>query len=190
MKVGIVSDIHCHASALRTALGMMGDVEKVLCLGDAISQHRFSNDVVGLLRERAALCIKGNHEAVFLGPGGARARAACGIDPELLAWLAHWPAERRERLGGRDAWMVHGTPWQADGYARADDPRFGEALARSGVDILLCGHTHQPVVRRIGSRLLLNPGSLGEGRPTDAGYVRSFAILDTETLEATIVDCA
>ena len=190
MRIGIVSDIHCNGGALRTALETMGPVGALLCLGDAISQHRFSSEVVGMLHARRAVCIQGNHEAIFLGAGGAAARAAPGIDAGLLAWLASWPSTAHECFGGRRLWMVHGTPWQADGYARADDRRFDAALGASDADILLCGHTHQPAIRRIGGKLLVNPGSVGEGRPTEQGYVRSCAIVDTEQLDAKILDFA
>ena len=74
MKFGIVSDLHCNIAGLIRALELMGDVDEVLCLGDSIFEYRFSNEVVEMLRERAAHTILGNHEEVFLGPLGARAR--------------------------------------------------------------------------------------------------------------------
>ncbi|MFD2138397.1 metallophosphoesterase family protein [Novosphingobium resinovorum] len=54
--------------------------------------------------------------------------------------------------------------------------------------MLIYGHTHVPVVRRLGGTLVINPGSVGEGRPEPRGFVRSCAVLDTATGEARIID--
>ena len=51
MKVGIVSDIHCNARGLAIALDLLGEVDELLCLGDAIFEYQFSNEVVALLKE-------------------------------------------------------------------------------------------------------------------------------------------
>ncbi|MFC6438221.1 metallophosphoesterase family protein [Novosphingobium resinovorum] len=59
---------------------------------------------------------------------------------------------------------------------------------RRGTDVLIYGHTHVPVVRRLGGTLVINPGSVGEGRPEPRGFVRSCAVLDTATGEARIID--
>ena len=56
------------------ALAAMGAVDDLLCLGDSISQHRFSNEVVGLLKSLDARMILGNHEEMFLSEAGALAR--------------------------------------------------------------------------------------------------------------------
>ena len=53
--------------------------------------------------------------------------------------------------------------------------RFGEADA----DIVLYGHTHQQVVRRVGRALVVNPGSAGDGRDPRNGGQLSCAVLDT-----------
>ena len=68
--------------------------------------------------------------------------------------------------------MVHSTPWEPRGsYVlphSAALERFGEADA----DIVLYGHTHRQVVRRIGRVLVVNPGSAGEARdPRNGGEI-------------------
>src|SRR5205814_312631 len=84
--------IHCNAAGLRQALALMGDVDDLICLGDSIYEYRFSNEVVGLLKERGARVILGNHEEYFFGPQGERARARDGVDPALTEWLASRPS--------------------------------------------------------------------------------------------------
>ena len=72
MLLGIVADMHCNVEGLRQALDRMDPVDQLLCAGDAIFQFRFSNEVIGLLRERDACYILGNHELTFLSPHDVR----------------------------------------------------------------------------------------------------------------------
>ncbi|MBV8888907.1 MAG: metallophosphoesterase family protein [Alphaproteobacteria bacterium] len=188
MKVGIVSDLHCNAAGLNRALELMGDVHELLCLGDSIYEYRFSNDVVGLIKLRGARTILGNHEEVFLGPNGARARARGDIDPALLQWLGERPYRLDLDLGGKRVLMVHSTPWQPyGGYVHPHSTEI-ERFAEVDADIVLYGHTHQQLVRRVGRVLVINPGSTGEARDARNGRQLSCAVLDTASEEVRMID--
>lgn len=188
MKLGIVSDLHCNIDGLDRALETMGAIDALLCLGDSIHQYRFSNAVIGRLRALDALTILGNHEEIFLGPDGGPARAGAGIDPSLLDWLAARPHRHELRIDGKRILMVHSTPWEPrGGYVMPTSSellRFGETDA----DIVLYGHTHQQVVRRVGRVLVVNPGSTGQGRDPRNGGQLSCAVLDTATEEVVVHD--
>ncbi len=188
MKIGIVSDVHCNARGLAEAFRLMGDVDEVVCLGDSIYEYRFSNDVVRMFKARGALTILGNHEEGFFGPQGERARAASGIDRDLLAWLAGQPHRLELDLGGKNLLVVHSTPWEPRGtyvYPHSGHlARFGEAEA----DFVLYGHTHTQLVRRVGRALVINPGSAGEARDHGNGRQLSCAVLDTATEEVVVTD--
>jgi len=188
LKLGIVSDLHCNIGGLDRALEIMGPIDALLCLGDSIYEHGFSNEVIGRLRELDALTILGNHEEVFLGTAGARARSRPEIDQRLLGWLAERPHRHALRIGGKRILMVHSTPWEPRGsYVlphSSELERFGEADA----DIVLYGHTHRQLVRRVGRVLVVNPGSAGEGRDPGNGGQLSCAVLDTVTEEVVVRD--
>ena len=188
MKLGIVSDLHCNIDGFDRALETMGPIDALLCLGDSIYEYSFSNAVIGRLRELDALTILGNHEEVFLGAAGARARSRADIDRQLLNWLAEQPHRRELRIDGKRILMVHSTPWEPRGsYVRptsSELQRFGEADA----DIVLYGHTHQQVVRRVGRVLVVNPGSAGDARDPCNGRQLSCAVLDTVTEEVVVRD--
>ena len=188
MRVGIVSDIHCNGAGLAQALALMGDIDELICLGDSIYEYRFSNEVVRLLKDREAQVIVGNHEECFFGPHGARARARPGIDPTLAEWLAGQPQRRELTIGGKRLLLVHSTPWEPRGtYVHPGSAllaRFAEAEA----DIVLYGHTHQQVVRRVGPVLVINPGSAGEPRDSANRFQLSCAVLDTASEEVRVVD--
>jgi putative phosphoesterase len=188
LKVGIVSDLHCNAQGLDLALQAMGDVDELLCLGDSIFEYRFSNDVVARLRERGAHLIQGNHEEVFMGSAGVRAREREGIDPALLDFLAEQPHRRYLEMAGKRLLLIHSTPWEPRGEyvhphsAKLD--RFGEVDA----DIVLYGHTHCQVVKRIGGVLVINPGSAGDARDSRNDRQLSCAILDVVSEEVQVID--
>ena len=188
LKLGIVSDLHCNIDGLDRALELMGAIDALLCLGDSIYEYSFSNAVVGRLRELDAITILGNHEEIFLGTAGARARSRAEIDQPLLGWLADRPHRHALQIGGKRILMVHSTPWEPRGSyvlpTSSELDRFGEADA----DIVLYGHTHRQVVRRIGRVLVVNPGSAGEGRDPRNGGQLSCAVLDTVTEEVVVRD--
>lgn len=170
------------------ALQAMGEVDELICLGDSIYEYRFSNDVVRVLRDRRAQVILGNHEECFFGPQGARARARDGVDGDLAEWLAGQPHRRELRIGGKSVLLVHSTPWEPRGtYVYPGSgllERFGEAEA----DIVLYGHTHRQLVRRVGRVLVVNPGSAGEARDPHNGGLLSCAVLDTASEEVDLID--
>jgi putative phosphoesterase len=188
VKIGIVSDLHCNMAGLQRAFELMGDVDELLCLGDSIHQYRFSNAVIGALRDRGAHVILGNHEEIFLGPGGIRAREQAGVDGTLVDWLAAQPTRLELSLGGKKLLLVHSTPWEPRGAyvlpTSAELARFGEVDA----DMVLYGHTHQQVVRRFGRVLVINPGSTGEGRDHRNGRRLSCAVLDVASEEVRVMD--
>jgi putative phosphoesterase len=188
LKVGIVSDLHCNPQGLDLALKAMGDVDELLCLGDSIFEYQFSNDVVARLKERGAHIIQGNHEEVFLSSAGARARARAGIDPALLAFLAEQPHRRYLELAGKRLLLIHSTPWEPRGeYVHPHSSKL-DRFAEADADIVLYGHTHCQVVKRIGSVLVINPGSAGDARDARNDRQLSCAVLDMATEEVRVID--
>ncbi len=188
MKVGIVSDLHCNIRGLDLALDAMGDIDELLCLGDSIFEYQFSNDVVARLIERRAHIVQGNHEEVFMSPAGQRARERPGIDPDLLAFLAEQPHRRYLELGNKRLLLIHSTPWEPRGeYVHPHSSKL-DRFAEADADIVLYGHTHCQVVKRVGSVLVINPGSAGDARDSRNGRQLSCGVLDTVSEEVRIVD--
>jgi putative phosphoesterase len=188
LKVGIVSDLHCNLQGLDLALQAMGDIDELLCLGDSIFEYQFSNDVVTRLRQHRAHIIKGNHEEVFLSAAGSRARDRPGIDPVLVRFLDEQPHRRTLDLAGKRLLMVHSTPWEPRGeYVHPHSTKLSR-FAEADADFVLYGHTHCQVVQRIGSVLVINPGSAGDARDSRNGRQLSCAVLDTVSEEVRVID--
>jgi putative phosphoesterase len=188
LRVGIVSDLHCNLAGLAQALALMGDVDELICLGDSIWEYRFSNEIVGLLKERGVRTILGNHEEGFLGPQGIRARQAAWIDRSLLRWLAERPHRVEMRLGEKKLLAVHSTPWEPRGAYIYPHSSLLERFAEADADFVLYGHTHHQLVRRCGKVLVINPGSAGDARDSSNGRRLSCAVLDTVSEEVVVTD--
>ena len=85
--------------------------------------------------------------------------------------------ERLTELGGVRILMMHGHTRRVK-----SGPMAAIYAAREcGADILLFGHTHQPVVDRSGDFWVMNPGCIGPG------VRRTYGVI---TLEDGKVDCA
>lgn len=188
MKIGVVSDLHCNLQGLELALQAMGDVDELLCLGDSIFEYQFSNEVVARLKQRRAHIIQGNHEEVFMSPAGARARQRAGTDPVLLEFLAEQPYRRYLELAGKRLLLVHSTPWEPRGeYVHPHSEKL-DRFAEADADIVLYGHTHCQVVKRIGGVLVINPGSAGDARDSRNGRQLSCVVLDPVSEEVRVID--
>lgn len=188
LKVGVVSDLHCNLQGLELALQAMDGVDELLCLGDSIFEYQFSNEVVARLKQRRAHIIQGNHEEVFMSPSGIRARQRSGIDSVLLEFLAEQPHRRCLELAGKRLLLVHSTPWEPRGeYVHPHSAKL-DRFAEVDADIVLYGHTHCQVVKRIGGVLVINPGSAGDARDSRNGRQLSCAVLDTVSEEVRVID--
>lgn len=188
MKLGLVSDIHCNIEGLRAALDAMGPIDRLICLGDAIYDYRFSNEVVGLLQDLDTIMVQGNHEQGFFGPQGERARSQPWIDPSLRDWLEERPQRLNLTLQGQSLLLVHSTPWSPAGaYIYPGDPRL-QRFGETGANCVFYGHTHVRLVERVGDTLVVNPGSAGEARRHRDMLALSCGVVDLASGEVSFFD--
>ena len=89
---------------------MGGQVDEVLCAGDAIFQFRFSNAVIRTLRDIGARVVLGNHDDVVPGPQGERVRSHPDMGPEVLRRLGRQPCRIDTVPGEKELTMFHATP--------------------------------------------------------------------------------
>jgi putative phosphoesterase len=184
--IGAISDVHSNVDALQEALAALdGKVDEIWCAGDIVLQYRFSNEAVAALRAVGAIAVQGNHDMVLVSDAGAGARARPGIEAGAVDWLGSLPVSHSVNIDGCRVLMTHGSPWAPHGdYVRAHDDRWKHA-DDLGADIVIVGHTHEPMVATFGSTLVVNPGSVGEPRQRDDRR-GTYAIVDTVTRHATI----
>jgi hypothetical protein len=164
MRVLVLSDTHVNASQIPWLVELvrphLAGVEAILHAGDAVAPELHE-----ALAEFAPLyAVAGN-----MDPAAVRAR---------------FPEQQVVELAGRKLGLLHG--WGAPGdLVRRVLERFTGPAGELDLDVLIFGHSHQPLVERRGSLLLLNPGS-----PVDQRWApfRSLALLELgESVEARIV---
>lgn len=163
MLLGIVSDIHDHrehAAAAAEALRERG-IAKLLLLGDYCSP-------AGV---RAFLSLKGLPGIGILGNNDGDILELQEAF-EILGWTLAGPFHACEEEGWRIA-AYHGTV-----------PQLTDALVSCGsYDVVLCGHTHDAVIREEGRTLFVNPGTVhGSGKRA------TCAVLDTAKRKAELIE--
>jgi predicted phosphodiesterase len=184
MRVGLISDVHANAPALRAVLDAMPDVERIVHAGDVVGYNPYPNETINLFREYDIFSIAGNHDLGVLGEsefdfspfhrdvlGWTRER----LTDDNLDYLAGLSTEAL--MFDNRLYVAHGSPGDTNGYVYPDD--VSETLL-SGEDVLVLGHTHYPAIGRFDDGLVLNPGSVGQ--PRDGDLRAAFAVLDMESL--------
>lgn len=194
LRLAYFSDIHGNDLALKAVLRdiNVNGVDLAVCGGDLVGYGAHPNEVVQLIRERKFPVVMGNYDD---GVGYGRPECGCAYkDPTMaelglasLVWtqLAVTPNNKaylRGLLGrlelvahGKMVLMVHGSPRRINEYLFEDRPEesLGCLFETERADIIPCGHTHLPYVRKVGKSVLANAGSVGKPKDGDprAGYV-------------------
>ncbi len=70
-RVLVISDIHANQAALESVLAAAaGRYDTIWCLGDLVGYGPRPNECIEIVRDRAALCVMGNHDWAVLGRPG------------------------------------------------------------------------------------------------------------------------
>jgi putative phosphoesterase len=179
MKVGVVSDVHNNVAALQYALERLDACELKLSLGDLVFEYKVDPEIISLAQRAGLLGIVGNHEKTILKHPASSLRQR--LAPDAIEFLEQLPPSRAIDVAGRTLHLAHGAPWDDP-----DDPRCAyvyernraaiERVAEVEADIILLGHTHVPMLARVGDKLVVNPGSCGDARGAETRL--TFAELD------------
>lgn len=96
---------------------------------------------------------------------------------DRLDWLAELPLGIEFRCGdGLRALAVHAAPGTDDGegiHPGQSNSEIKALLSAVSADVVFVGHTHEPMIRRVGRHLVVNLGSVSNPRAPDlrASYV-------------------
>jgi predicted phosphodiesterase len=97
-----------------------------------------------------------------------------------LEWLARLPLDLRLTTpDGLRVLAVHAAPGTDDGegvHPGRSNAELVALLAGSEADLVLVGHTHQPMIRRVGPAVVVNLGSVSNPKPDDLRA--SYAVLE------------
>jgi putative phosphoesterase len=201
-RLAVLSDVHGNAPALAAARKAIKSAkpDAILIAGDLVLNGPDPVETLDGIRDMeatGALVIQGNtdiavadfdYSAAFpwMTEGVPESIQAASqwaheqLDEERLDWLRGLPAERRIRLDDVLVLVCHASPGsQTSGFDRDLDPSVTiERAARTDAQVICCGHTHQPEVRDLGWKRIVNAGSAGyvfDGDPT-----ASWALVDVK----------
>ncbi len=184
MRALILADVHANWEALFSLQRAEPRPDAVLFAGDAVGFGPDPTECVRWLLAQAHAAVRGNHDAM-LDPLGGRTAVGCPAEleaaagetltlarrrlaPADLARLCAWPDAATPALGGAHFFVCHGTPQDPLGgqvnAATAPEGELERLFGDVAADVIVLGHTHLPALRRLGSRLIVNPGSLGQPR--------------------------
>jgi len=194
MKIGIIADIHSNIYGLGSVLEGLKAVDVILCAGDIVGYYTFVNEVFEEIKKRNIQCILGNHDAYLLKkisvPENPIIKKSLEytkkvITEENLNYLKEIGKSSLDiEMDNLKIKMYHGSPWdEFEGYVYPDFQKLDE-FKKINADLIILGHTHWPMIRRLGGKVIINPGSCGQ--PRDYDRRASFAIFDTKTKEILI----
>jgi diadenosine tetraphosphatase ApaH/serine/threonine PP2A family protein phosphatase len=210
VRIAVLSDVHSNLHALEAVLAEVdaGAFDEIWCLGDVVGYGPRPNECAAILRERATVCLAGNHDLVVIGriamsafaddAGVAALWTQRVLDEDARAFL-----ETLEPLATRPATQLfHGSPrdpvWD---YVLTEDAA-RQSFAMTSEPLVLVGHSHVALelssdgigirgglaeggkdVDLGGPRRLLNPGSVGQ--PRDGDPRAAWLELDLDGKQAT-----
>jgi predicted phosphodiesterase len=190
--IGLISDIHANAAALRAVLAELDrlGVDEVLCLGDVAGYGPQVNECCELIRARGIPTLIGNHDFYLAFDAPCPRSTAANlcldfqrriVDPAHKAWLGENP---KFHDIPPDVRMVH-AGWNdpLEEYLIELRPAYFEALQGRR---FFSGHTHVQGVWPVGEKTYCNPGSVGQ--PRDGDPRAAFAVIDGEQVSLHRVD--
>jgi protein phosphatase len=187
MRILMISDVHANIEALQ-ALNERYD--HLICLGDLVDYGPSPREALQFVQEHASFVVRGNHDHAV----GYRVDCQSSplyhelsvatreymwrvLDEDDAVYLRNLPVNRTLELGGARFYLCHAAP--SDNlyrYLPPDSPQvvWEEEAARVEADFMLLGHTHQQLVKVVGPKIFVNPGSLGQ--PKGVGPMACYAI--------------
>jgi predicted phosphodiesterase len=179
LKIAIISDIHGNLVALRSILPEIKKADRIVCLGDVAAVGPQPHETITFLRRARWPCVMGNADEALTKslpesyeniPEGERHKMFA-----LDAWTRSEldEADRRFLAGFKPTIKVkdrkevllcyHGSPRSNTEQILPTTPEdeLAKIFAVSNVPVCAGGHTHSQMIRRFGTSLIINPGSVG-----------------------------
>lgn len=204
MRIAVISDIHSNLLALEAVIHEIEQlwVDKIICLGDIVGYGPAPNECVNLIRQKAEICLMGNHDWAVLGRENLAyfntfAREAVlwsqkHISSATEVYLRQLEFEHKEE----NCTFVHSAPFEPHAWTyvlNKNDAQFQFDFLQT--QICFVGHTHvagifskrseivnfnieESINLEDDAKYIINVGSVGQ--PRDFDPRASFGIIDTE----------
>lgn len=182
MKIGFLSDAHGNYQAFLKAIRCLEEagVSEIFFLGDSIGYFD-SIQIPFYIQQQGITAIRGNHEEMVLQENVPQDKEyiyrlkqhyGSSIIPIISTWGETLSIERT----GKRIYGIHGS---------LTDPIWGYSHAHADLqcpdayDVVVCGATHRPFLKKFEGKIFANIGSCGF--PRDLGEEGSCGIYDTSS---------
>ena len=177
-SIAILSDVHGNMPALEAVLADLREqaVDEVLVGGDLVGRGPEGSRVARRIRGLGWSCVRGNHEDYLL--------SFCrGAVPEPWLHAEEWAASRwmSADLDDSDVRYLESLPFSANPHSAPDvllvhgsprsnneglGPWCSDEFLEEQIDpieerVLVCAHTHRPMLRSYPGGLIVNVGAVG-----------------------------
>jgi putative phosphoesterase len=156
----------------------------------------FPEEVVRLARSSELISVVGNFDLKALSIGECQKETAMeqkkllafrwaydNLSAESREYLKELPHEVRFEVAGTKFLLTHGSPTSIDEHLGPGTSleRLTELARSSGAQVIIVGHSHRDMIKRVEGTLFINTGSVG--RPDDGDPRATYAIMTTEPLQ-------
>lgn len=192
MRILAISDVHANWPALEAIIAAE-PYDHLTVGGDLVSYGPHPGEVVDLVRARATVAVRGNHDEALAHGVDCRCAPASKplaeatravhrqmLSPAQTAYLGSLPLTGSLKADGKHFFSVHASP-REHLYRYTLTPEAPAQHLRAEVagvegEFILLGHTHLPMIRRLGDQIVINPGSVGQ--PRDGDPRASYAVIE------------
>lgn len=178
--LAIISDIHGNKRALETVLAdiQRRGVSEIICLGDVVANGPKPHETLNIIREKSIPVIMGNTDDMLLHlpkekltQKSDRSNRIADVDYWTLEQLTASDKDFIRQfmpviqfdLGGVDVLCYHGSPSSYDNMILIDTQadQVKTWIGDYKASVLVGGHTHVQMFRRLFNMIVVNPGSVG-----------------------------
>ena len=181
MKIAILGDIHGNHLALDAVLNsaIRENVDHLMVTGDIVGYYPFVKEVIELLDPWSRQVVKGNHEVMLQHAlsdlsyleritkkyGSSIKIAIESLSKTQIDELLNLPKLIELELDDIQISLCHGSPVDVNEYIYPDsDLSKLSWLPNISSQLIICGHTHYPMLCEWNEKKILNPGSVGQSR--------------------------
>ncbi len=184
-RIGVIADPHANLEAFKTVLEDMPDVDRIICAGDLVGFGPEPNEVIEIVKSKDVLSVLGNHDnAVIENDTSSFDEETTKsikwtrekLDDDNLNYLKKLSEKEQIIEEDFEIFITHGTPRKPLKeylYPGTSNRALVKMTQEVNTDIIILGHTHVPLKQMIQSKLILNPGAVGQPRDRNpkAGYI-------------------
>jgi len=203
----IISDVHANLTALEAVLADAPEFDEIWCLGDLVGYGPNPNECIERIQDFSHVSMAGNHDWAALGKLDLSSFNTDARDASIWTQAELSPAAREylnelpiqiEKDGFN---MAHASPREPIWEYILDANQAYANFEHFSASICLVGHTHIPIVFELDeqrrrcetkippfanllefdqTRMIINPGSVGQ--PRDGDPRASYAMLDLDAM--------